>query len=415
MSSEQDKDPIGLKRARGGDGGLDGLGGSSIHLGSPDKKKRKSNIQVSPFPPLSEYAPPPNPSSDHLVAANPFDDNYTTSYKPLPSGNPYFSNPGYPGVGGYNTFRMAPRMSSPYRGPYSLRNPPHPFSHNPGGMGFNRPSNFNFGPHENSTFGNQSMFNSSIGQNVNMPGHYFRPSPGENYNPMLAQHSNQTSNSDMASSFGPSNNLNFNPQLESNYSFIQSQSTYNQPRVSTQKQDFNQGTNKTFNQNSTTQQRCHNSEDVNQDNADLKNMNRSNAVNQDNTHPNSADNVNGSHSNGTRNKSHLPRSTAERITSEKSNKMPLHHSRRGHSSSDPVYPCGICTNEVNDDQDAILCEASCQKWFHRICTGMTETAYGLLTAEASAVWGCDTCMSNKDVQLMRTRETTMSSTLNIDG
>ncbi|OBS76779.1 hypothetical protein A6R68_16763 [Neotoma lepida] len=44
------------------------------------------------FPPLSEYAPPPNPNSDHLVAANPFDDNYSTiSYKPLPSSNPYLS------------------------------------------------------------------------------------------------------------------------------------------------------------------------------------------------------------------------------------------------------------------------------------------------------------------------------------
>lgn len=33
----------------GGDGGLDGLGGPGVQLGSPDKKKRKSNAQVRCF------------------------------------------------------------------------------------------------------------------------------------------------------------------------------------------------------------------------------------------------------------------------------------------------------------------------------------------------------------------------------
>lgn len=74
------------------------------------------------------------------------------------------------------------------------------------------------------------------------------------------------------------------------------------------------------------------------------------------------------------------------------------------SSSEPVFPCGICLKEVNDDQEAILCEASCQKWFHRVCTGMTETAYNLLTAEASAVWGCDACMEDREAQMMKRRD-----------
>ncbi|XP_019329664.1 PREDICTED: pygopus homolog 2, partial [Aptenodytes forsteri] len=69
-----------------------------------------------------------------------------------------------------------------------------------------------------------------------------------------------------------------------------------------------------------------------------------------------------------------------------------------------VYPCGACRNEVNDDQDAILCEASCQKWFHRECTGMTENAYGLLTTEASAVWACDFCLKTKEIQSVYVRE-----------
>ncbi|KAH0511927.1 SWI/SNF-related matrix-associated actin-dependent regulator of chromatin subfamily A member 5 [Microtus ochrogaster] len=69
-----------------------------------------------------------------------------------------------------------------------------------------------------------------------------------------------------------------------------------------------------------------------------------------------------------------------------------------------VYPCGACRSEVNDDQDAILCEASCQKWLHRECTGMTESAYGLLTTEASAVWACDLCLKTKEIQSVYIRE-----------
>ncbi|KAJ8775654.1 hypothetical protein J1605_016202 [Eschrichtius robustus] len=69
-----------------------------------------------------------------------------------------------------------------------------------------------------------------------------------------------------------------------------------------------------------------------------------------------------------------------------------------------VYPCGACRSEVNDDQDAVLCEASCQKWFHRECTGMTESACGLLTTEASAVWACDLCLKTKEIQPVYMRE-----------
>lgn len=358
---------------------------------------------------MSEYAPPPNPNSDHLVAANPFDDNYNTiSYKPLPSSNPYLG-PGYPGFGGYSTFRMPPhvppRMSSPYCAPYSLRNQPHPFPQNPLGLGFNRPHAFNFGPHDNSNFGNPS-YNNALSQNVNMPNQHFRQNPAENFNQIPPQNAGQVSNPDLASNFIPGNNSNFASPLESNHSFIPPPNTFGQAKAPPPKQDFNQGSTKSTNQNSSAQPPHLNMDDtVNQSNIELKNVNRNNAVNQENSRSSSAEATNNSHANGTQNKPRQPRGATDPCTTEKSNKSSLHPSRRGHSSSDPVYPCGICTNEVNDDQDAILCEASCQKWFHRICTGMTETAYGLLTAEASAVWGCDTCMADKDVQLMRTRET----------
>lgn len=69
-----------------------------------------------------------------------------------------------------------------------------------------------------------------------------------------------------------------------------------------------------------------------------------------------------------------------------------------------VFPCGMCMAEVHDDQDAILCEASCQRWFHRDCTGLTEPAYGMLTTESAAVWACDLCIKTKDIQAVFVRQ-----------
>lgn len=69
-----------------------------------------------------------------------------------------------------------------------------------------------------------------------------------------------------------------------------------------------------------------------------------------------------------------------------------------------VFPCGFCMAEVHDDQDAILCEASCQRWFHRDCTGLTEPAYGLLTRESAAVWACDFCLKTKEIQAVYVRQ-----------
>ncbi|XP_062998288.1 pygopus homolog 1 [Elgaria multicarinata webbii] len=416
MSAEHEKDPAAaLKRPRGGDGGLDGLGGPGVQLGSPDKKKRKSTAQGSSFPLPSEYAPPLNPSSDHLVAANPFDDNYNTiSYKPVPSGNPYFANPSYPGFGGYNTFRMPPhmlpRMPSPYGATYPLRNQPHPFPQNPVGMVFNRPQAINFVPHENPGFVNQPSYNANMNQAINMPGQHFRPNPGENFGHMPSQNTIPMLHHDMPLHFGPGQNPNFNnSQMESNHSYGPMPNNYNQTKP-LQKQGANKHS------NTPQQQHPHRTEDLaSSGTPDIKTVNRNIPANQESIPPKNVDNLNSGHANGTQNKPCLPRGAAEGGGSEKGSNTPLHPSQHGHTTSEPVYPCGICTHEVNDDQDAILCEASCQKWFHRICTGMTESAYGLLTAEASAVWGCDTCMADKDVQLMRTRETIGPPVLNADG
>ncbi|XP_013406033.1 atrophin-1 isoform X3 [Lingula anatina] len=67
----------------------------------------------------------------------------------------------------------------------------------------------------------------------------------------------------------------------------------------------------------------------------------------------------------------------------------------------PIYPCGICHKEVHDNDQAILCESGCNFWFHRICTGLTEAAYQMLTHEVYAEWVCDKCLTSKNIPLVK--------------
>ncbi|XP_070986075.1 pygopus homolog 1-like [Oncorhynchus clarkii lewisi] len=433
MSKEQDKDTFSLKRTRGGDGGLDDLGGPGALLDSPDKKKCKSNAQAPFFAPLSEYAPSPNRSADHLVAANPFDDNYNApSFKPLSSGNPYFGNPHYPGCSGYGPPRMdhimPNRMPSSYRGPYQIRNQLHPFAQTQMGMGFNRPPGFNYGYHENPNYGNHPPLNNNNNSIMPLPPNQsFRPGPRGNLNQVHLHNVTQSTSPDMGPSFRsaviPIGNPPPRPGMDSSPGFIRQQqnNSFAQSNTPTPKQDMSEVvSSKSTSQNTSPRKRSHGSEEImgQKNSVDLKSKNRGALVCQGASQPNTTEKINGiiHPNNDSLKKSPQSGRRMEAAPLERSrsnggggvviNKTLMHPNRPSHSSTEPVFPCGICLNEVNDDQEAILCEASCQKWFHRVCTGMTETAYNLLTAEVSAVWGCDICMEEKGAQLHRTKEIT---------
>ncbi|XP_043072645.1 pygopus homolog 1 [Puntigrus tetrazona] len=317
MSTEQDKDSFSLKRNRGGEGGLDILGSPGLLLGSPEKKRRKSSAQVPPFSPLSEYAPPPNPSADHLIASNPFDDGYSSpSLKPLPPAGPYYVHSHYPGHSGY----APPRTPG---APFLPRNQPHPFSQHP--AGHNR---FIYGDNPN----RGQPFSSSVAR--------FRAGPGEH-----------VGRNDLSPEGTPG--------------------SPGRPR-----------------------QRS----GVKQDPGGAASKNCEEHKARDGEAKSGAEKLNGVlHADGEASKKSPRPADARRANNAASR-------RSASSSSEPVYPCGVCLSEVNDDQEAILCEASCQKWFHRVCTGMTETAYNLLTAETSAVWGCDSCMEDRGAPLLKTRD-----------
>ncbi|XP_021962928.1 protein pygopus isoform X2 [Folsomia candida] len=67
----------------------------------------------------------------------------------------------------------------------------------------------------------------------------------------------------------------------------------------------------------------------------------------------------------------------------------------------PIYPCGLCHREVHDNDQAIPCESGCHFWYHRVCTGLTEAAFYYLNHEVYAEWVCDTCLSNKNIPLVK--------------
>ncbi len=306
------------------------------HIWAFRSKNKSLSRQVPSFSPLSEYAPPPNPSADHLIASNPFDDNYSSSS--LRPANPYLGLSHYPGFSGYG---MPSRDSGLYRTPHHMQNQPHLFSQNP--MGFNRSPGFNYS--ENPNYG--QPFSSSSSNNVM----HFRPSPGERVHNL-----NQR-----ASPRGPV----FSPARDVIPNLSQHQNNFTQSSTPTPKQ--------------------HPSETVNCE----ENKTRTKS---------GAERLNGIlHANNEALKKSADACSNGALTDNEGVNR-----RSTSSSSEPVYPCGICPSEVNDDQEAILCEASCQKWFHRVCTGMTETAYSLLTAEASAVWGCDACMEDRGAPLLKT-------------
>ncbi|XP_071477447.1 uncharacterized protein [Diadema setosum] len=72
-----------------------------------------------------------------------------------------------------------------------------------------------------------------------------------------------------------------------------------------------------------------------------------------------------------------------------------------YSNPQTLFACGICHQQVQDSEDAVICVSSCHTWYHRICTGMTTTAYTLLNSEQAAEWVCDRCVREKKIPLVR--------------
>lgn len=304
------------------------------------------------------------------------------------------------------------------------------------GLGFNRLPGFSYGHLDNPGFICQPVFNNN-GSTHLPPGQPFRPGPGENLNqlPLPNVNQNRSVPDDPGPMFGPEGTGNLPPTVKLSPDMSpghpQPPSNFGQSNTATSmpKQDPNETANKNTTsprKQSKTSEEGGRGQDAH---VEPKGKNRANTP----AGPEGGvEKVNGMIHAGTDLLKKSPQPRALNETPAERNRRPGTTCRSGTavtgkkpsadpgrsnnaSSSEPVYPCGICLSEVNDDQEAILCEASCQKWFHRVCTGMTETAYNLLTAETAAVWGCDNCMEEKGARLLKTREAPGPPTANSKG
>lgn len=392
-----------------------------LQMKSPEKKRRKSNTQVGPglgrrggrgrtvatltaatliatFSPqgpayshLSEFAPPPTPMVDHLVASNPFEDDFGAP-KVGAAPAPFLGSPvpfgGFRVQGG-----MSPQVPPGYGGgPQPLRRQPPPFA--PGQMGpaFSMPpQNPNYVQPGGLTFAGQT-FSQPLGQNFSPPMGQLMQGPVAGFGPMMSPTMGQPPRGDMGP--GPALNPPGGPAVAQRFSqpsnlFGQSpmqRPGQNMPALPPTASPF-PGADPSFPTSS-----------------EEGGKNPPPSTFAQEQHSGSPATVNGAQP------GFAPNNAGRSASTPETNSLPLPPPSKATSTSGHqpppglVYPCGACRNEVNDDQDAILCEASCQKWFHRECTGMTENAYGLLTTEASAVWACDFCLKTKEIQSVYIRE-----------
>ncbi|KAG9489386.1 hypothetical protein GDO78_005395 [Eleutherodactylus coqui] len=377
-------------------GGLDGLIRPGVRSGCPEKKRRKPTVQGSTLP-LSEYAPPTNTSSDHLIASNPFDDDYSIS--PL-SGYTFFGKPGYANMGAFDTFKMpsttSPKRSSRDGSSQSFRELSFPKEMKSMSLG----RTYSFGNvQEKSPFENESFLNGGLGQTITMPGQHFRPNHNQDVFHMTSLNSGQRNHFQPSAFRAQGGKVHFN-HPEGSHPFELAQSHLMHPKIFTYKQESDSVADKNSNLNANIAEVKTSPGDFSQPTTDLRDSNN----HSDSLQPETIDLTTFGPCNGAHSKTALSKLSKSDVTpSEKCNRWLYQSGFCGPLSADTIYPCDICSTEINNG-DAIKCEVSCQKWFHRTCIGMTELAYALLKAEASAIWGCDNCMAKKDVQLVYTRK-----------
>lgn len=294
----------------------------------------------------------------------------------------------------------SPKRPSRNVGNQIFRDQPSAFTKDLRVMGKSFP--FNLGVQEKSHFESESFFYSGLGQTIAMPGQHFRPNQNdEDFHRMTSLNSAPRNDFQLAS-YRPQGVKMYVSQIDSNSSFSHAQPHFLPSKISSSHQDLVLVPNNSF--SSVGFQDKFNLDAPSHSTLSPK-MNSKHMGDPENSQ---ADAVALSHSgqaNGIRNRPALSRLSKSDVTpSEKCNRWLLHSDFCGNLSTDNMYVCGICSVEVNNVADSIRCEASCQKWFHRTCTGMTEVAYALLSAEASAIWVCDTCVATKDIQLVRTKK-----------
>ena len=63
----------------------------------------------------------------------------------------------------------------------------------------------------------------------------------------------------------------------------------------------------------------------------------------------------------------------------------------------PIHPCGACRRELQENEEAVMCESGCNFFFHRQCINMSPEAYQFIKNEPFAEWVCDTCVKMRNI------------------
>ena len=68
--------------------------------------------------------------------------------------------------------------------------------------------------------------------------------------------------------------------------------------------------------------------------------------------------------------------------------------------SNTEVQCGLCCKPIVEDRDeALLCEGSCNAWLHRYCAGVTVSQYAAL--QDSPLPFCTTCFQLKQAAVIK--------------
>lgn len=294
----------------------------------------------------------------------------------------------------------SPKRPSRNVGNQMFRDQPLPFTKDLKVMG--KPFPFSLGMQEKTQLESESFFYSGLGQTITMPGQHFRAIQNDEDLPRIINLNSAPRNDFQLATYRPHGVRMNASQIDSNILFTSVQPHILPLKISSPDQDI---VFVSSNNLSSVGLQDKLTLDAPSHPTPSPKNNSKHMGDPDNSQVHSVDLSDCGQATGIHNRPPLSRLAKTDVTpSEKCNRWLLHSDFCGNLSSDHFYPCGICSIEVNPGADALMCEASCQKWFHRACTGMTEVAYALLRAEISAIWGCDSCMAKKDMQLVRTKK-----------
>lgn len=61
---------------------------------------------------------------------------------------------------------------------------------------------------------------------------------------------------------------------------------------------------------------------------------------------------------------------------------------------------------MNDSEEGICCDSTCERWFHLRCSGLSQLEYDELGLDVNAKWACRKCSgTDKHLQLLPPRRT----------